>query len=121
MGWSGLEWSGQDWAGLSRTGLEWAGLGWSGLDRAGVGRTGLNRARLGRTGQDQHVLFPTIYNNSKVCIVLQLIIIVICRASLKTKQYYWLKNCLLALRARSLAKFGKVDTVPVSENSFNNN
>ena len=26
---------------------------------------------------------------------------------------------LLALRARALAKFGEVDTVPVSENSFN--
>ena len=25
---------------------------------------------------------------------------------------------LLALRARALAKFGEVDTVPVSENSF---
>ena len=68
-----------------------------------------------------HVLFPTIYNNSKVCIVLQLIIIVNCRASLRTEQYYWLKNCLLALRARSLAKVGEVDAVPVSENSFNNN
>ena len=68
------------------------------------------------------VLFPTIYNNCKLCIVLQFIIILNFRASLRTKQYYWLKNCLLALRAaRALAKFCEVDPVPVSENSFNNN
>ena len=68
----------------------------------------------------QHVLFPTINNNCKFYIVLQLIIIVNFRASLRTKQYYWLKSCwaLLALRARALAKFGEADTVPVSENSF---
>ena len=67
----------------------------------------------------QRVLFPTntINNNCKLYIVLQLILIIVnFRASLRTKQYYWLKNCwaLLALRARALAKFGEVDTVPVS-------
>ena len=30
-----------------------------------------------------------------------------------------MRQSLLALRARALAKFGEVDTVPVSENSFN--
>ena len=30
-----------------------------------------------------------------------------------------LRSLLLSLRARALAKFGEVDTVPVSENSFN--
>ena len=77
--------------------------------------------REGTSQSTQHVLFPTIYNNCKLCIVLQLIIIVNFKASLRTRQYYWLKNCLLALRARALDKFGEVDTVPVSENSFNNN
>ena len=63
----------------------------------------------------------SINNNSKLYIVLQLIIIGKFRVSLRTNQYYWLKNCwaLLALQARALAKFAevdRVDTVPVSEN-----
>ena len=40
----------------------------------------------------QHFLFPTMNNNCKLYIVLQLIIVKF-RASLRTKQYYWLKNC----------------------------
>ena len=40
---------------------------------------------------NQHVLFPTINNNCKF--VLQLIIVNF-RASLRTKQYYWMKKLL---------------------------
>ena len=30
-----------------------------------------------------------------------------------------MRQSLLSLRARALAKFGEVDTIPLSENSFN--
>ena len=45
--------------------------------------------RMRKNENSQHVLFPTINNNCKLYIVLQLIIIVNFRAILRTKQCYW--------------------------------
>ena len=56
-------------------------------------RTGIKERNI-RARNIQHVLFPTINNNCKLYTVLQLIIIVNFRASLRTKQYYWMKKLL---------------------------
>ena len=57
-------------------------------------------------------MYPHTYNNSQYRVDLSWVV---------TFLTHWdsIRTSLLALRARALAKFGEVDTVPVSENSFN--
>ena len=51
-------------------------------------------------------VYPHTYNNYQYRVILGL-------------SHFSLHQSLLALRTRALAKFGEVDTVRVSENSFN--